>query len=78
MTTKNNVKDYALVAYCQHHGYNHERMPDGAFHIRASDAEFGRLCDEFRLHYKPILQKITRLRKDLQMCQSPGTRPPRR
>ncbi len=75
MPSKNNVKDYALVAYCQHHGYNHERLPDGAFFIHASDAEFVRLSAEYRLNYKPILQKIKRFRRELQMCRTAATSP---
>lgn len=85
---KNNVRDPVLVAYFRHHGYKCEHLPSGAFNILISDTEFVRLCNEYRLHYKPILQKIKRPEKTRKYtspwCTSPKTinlvmtAPPRR
>ncbi|MFC4788351.1 MULTISPECIES: hypothetical protein [Giesbergeria] len=61
MIDKNNIKDTALVAVMQHHGYPYERNQDGSFRICIPDDQFSILLNRYRLEYRPILQRIKRL-----------------
>ena len=66
MIDKNNIKDTALVAVMQHHGFSHSVNPDGSYRVRVADDEFEQLLAIYRLQYRPVLLRIKRLRKDLQ------------
>lgn len=66
MIDKNCIFDIAIVALMQHHGYACERSRDGSYKIRIPDEAFLVLCQRYQLDYHPVLQRIQRLRKDLQ------------
>lgn len=66
MIDKNSIRDTALVAVMQHYGHSHERNRDGSFRICIPDEQFAVLVQRYRLEYRPVLQRIKRLRKDLQ------------
>lgn len=62
MINKNSVRDPALVAVLQHHGHSHERNRDGTFRICIPDSEFSLLLQRYRVEYRPILERIERLK----------------
>ena len=61
MIDKKNIKDIALVALMQYHGFAHEKQKDGSFRICISDKEFTAILKRYQLELRPILQRIKRL-----------------
>lgn len=62
MIDKNAVRDLGLVALVQHNGYVCDRNTDGSYKLRVPDPQFSALHEKYRLHYRPILTRIERLR----------------
>lgn len=62
MIDKNSIKDTALVAVMQHHGHSHERNRDGTYRVCIPDREFSALLQRYRIEYRPILERIKRLK----------------
>lgn len=59
---RNRIRDVALVALAQHHGHACQVNTDGSFVVRANDAQFAAIVDLYRVHYRPVLSRIKRLR----------------
>lgn len=65
MINKNKINDIALVAVMQYHGHSCELNDDGSFRICVSDNNFNNTLAIYSSQYRPVFQRIKRLRKGL-------------
>jgi hypothetical protein len=63
--TPDKIRDYAFVAYLVTKGYVCRKNDDGSFHCDIDDDDLNRVFDDYRKNYKPIIDKIRKMLKNM-------------
>ena len=65
MVRKEEIRDYGLVAYLMIGGYTCYAQANGSYCAVIDDDKFAHEVDIYRKKYKPILDKIRRVKKEI-------------
>jgi hypothetical protein len=65
MITKDKIRDYAFVAYLVTKGYVCSKNDDGSFYCDIEGDDLNRVFDDYRKNYKPIIDKIRKMLKNM-------------
>lgn len=57
------LRDYSLVAYLMVKGVAVHHNGDGSYRAEISPEDFAKLETDYRLHLKPVLSKITKIKR---------------